>query len=471
MSSTIELRIPFGLGETLQEHIYRSGQHEYVVFGLVSHSTRRGSTVLFVRQLIPLRESDYVPNAAHGAMWRGSAMFPLMETAMEHGLGIVIFHAHDHVGLPGLSRDDLQSAGKLIPMFQKRVPTRPHATVVVSRTHASGLVWLPGVRKPQSLTKVRWFGSAILDFDCRQQSTSFEIPDEYARQSLAVSAAGQTKLREAKIAVVGAGGGGSHIIQQLAYTGVGEIVVIDPDVYQNSNRHRLVSGLRADLGRPKVDIFHRLVRKIGLGGRVRRVRAAVPDIAAVDALRNCDVIVGCVDTLFARLDLQELASRYLIPYVDIGATIRPAPGVLASDPRIVAAGNIFTFIPGSFCLWCCGFLTTEKIEAEQNGPTRGYFEKNHQEAQVVSFNGVLASQAVTEVLQLLTGFRGVGLRQADLMIPSASTVRGYKKFDGVAGTLHEWGGIRRPDCPHCGHVLGAGDVIFAPISTGHTAAA
>jgi hypothetical protein len=471
MNRSIELRIPFGLGETLQEQIYRPGQHEYVVFGLVSHSTRRGSTLLFVRQLIPLRESDYVPNAAHGAMWRGSAMFPLMEAAMERGLGIVIFHAHDHAGLPGLSHDDLQSADKLIPMFQKRVPTRPHGTVVVSRTHASGLVWLPGVRTPQSLTGIRWFGSAIANFDCRQQSTSLETSDEYARQALLVGAEGQAKLLAARVAVVGAGGGGSHVIQQLAYAGVGEIVVIDPDVYQNSNRHRLIAGLRADLGSPKVDIFHRLVKKIGLGGRVRRVRAAVPDADAIEALRDCDVIVGCVDTLFARSDLQELASRYLIPYVDIGATIRPVPEALANDPRIVVAGNIFTFIPGSFCLWCCGFLTPEKIEAEQNGPTRGYFEKNRQEAQVVSFNGVLASQAVTEVLQILTGFRGVSLRQTDLQLTGTSAFRGYKKFDGVSGTLNEWGGVRRTDCPHCRNVLGAGDVVFTSVPLERTSAA
>jgi hypothetical protein len=321
------------------------------------------------------------------------------------------------------------------------------------------------------VAKIRWFGSSIIDFDCRRETISLETPPEYARQALVVTSEGQAKLHGAKIAVVGAGGGGSHVIQQLAYLGVGEIVAVDPDVYQDSNRHRLVSGLRADLGRPKVDIFHRLVKKIGLGGRVRRVRAAVPDGYAVEALRTCDVIIGCVDTLFARSDLQELASRYLIPYIDIGATVRVVPEASVSDPRIVVAGNVFTFVPGSFCLWCCGFLSGEKIEAEQNGPTRGYFEKNRQEAQVVSFNGVLASQAVTEVLQLLTGFGGVGLRQADLRMPSASTVRGYKKFDGVAGSLQEWGGVRRPDCPHCGNVLGAGDVVFAPIPAGRTAAA
>src|SRR5258707_7834620 len=156
MSRPIELRIPYRLGEILQEHVYRQGSHEHVIFRLVSHSTRGNSTLLLLRDLVPLRESDYIPNTEHGASWRGSAMFPVMEAAMEHGLGIIIFHAHDHVGLPGLSRDDLQSADKLIPMFQKRVPVRPHGMVVMSRTHASGLVWLPGSGKPKLLTRVRW---------------------------------------------------------------------------------------------------------------------------------------------------------------------------------------------------------------------------------------------------------------------------------------------------------------------------
>jgi hypothetical protein len=144
------------------------------------------------------------------------------------------------------------------------------------------------------------------------------------------------------------------------------------------------------------------------------------------------------------------------------------PEASASEPRVSVAGNIFTFIPGSFCLWCCGFLSQEKIEAEQNGPTRGYFEKNSQEAQVVNFNGVLASQAVTEVLQLVTGFRGASLRQVDLQLIGTSTFRGYKKFDGVSGNLNEWGGVRRTDCPHCRNVLGAGDIVFTPVSLQRT---
>jgi hypothetical protein len=182
-----------------------------------------------------------------------------------------------------------------------------------------------------------------------------------------------------------------------------------------------------------------------------------------DGHPGADVIVGCVDTLFTRADLQEIASRYLIPFVDIGATIRPVPDASGSDPRVVVSGNVLSFIPGSFCMWCSGFLSDEKLKQEQNGPTRGYFEKNNQEAQVVSFNGLVASQAVTEVLQLLTGFRGAGLLRADLELSASGVFRGYKKFDGVAGTLTEWGGARRSDCSHCRENLAAGDVMFSPV--------
>ena len=149
---------------------------------------------------------------------------------------------------------------------------------------------------------------------------------------------------------------------------------------------------------------------------------------------------------------------------NIGATIRPLPDEAAGHSRVAIAGNVLTFVPGSFCLWCSGFLTDDKLQLEQNGPTRGYFEKNHEEAQVVSFNGLLASQAVSEALQILTGFRGAGLRQPDLQIAGTSTFRGYKKFDGITGTLTEWGGTIRKDCAHCRNKLGAGDIVFEPVT-------
>lgn len=119
-------------------------------------------------------------------------------------------------------------------------------------------------------------------------------------------------------------------------------------------------------------------------------------------------------------------------------------------------------ISGGFCLWCCGFLSDEKLALELNGPNRSYFQNRTGEAQVVSLNGVVPSQAVSEVLQLLTGFAGTGIRHADVAVdPDGTDQRGFKKFNGTSGTLQEWGAIRRPTCGHCIATLARGTVTWS----------
>lgn len=73
------------------------------------------------------------------------------------------------------------------------------------------------------------------------------------------------------------------------------------------------------------------------------------------------------------------------------------------------------------------------------------------EAQVVSFNGVLASQAASDALQLVTGFA------------PPDTDDFIRKFDGVEGTLTKWIVKRRPNCTACSDTLAAGDVIWMPV--------
>lgn len=76
------------------------------------------------------------------------------------------------------------------------------------------------------------------------------------------------------------------------------------------------------------------------------------------------------------------------------------------------------------------------------------FQGSEKQAQVVSMNGLLASQAVTEVLQFLTGFAPA---EEDMTI---------KKFDGVEGTLTKWRVKKNATCQACGMMLGAGDIVW-----------
>lgn len=321
----LELRIPLGVGEALRDVIFRHGQHEYVAIALVSHARLADRDTLFIRHLLELPETAYRLKAGHGAAWSGSSMIPAIETAMEETLGIVLIHAHEHRGPPRLSEDDCSSAERLLPMFRTRVPTRPHGSVVLSESHASGILLMPGDSARRTEIDVRWLGASIIDWRVPSPNRSNRaVVEDFARQLLVVTEDGQRTLAHARVAVVGLGGGGSHVVQQLAHLGVGEIIGVDGDHAAKTNRHRLTGMTRLDawLRRKKTTIMRRVVRTVGLSNRCRMIEEPVPGPAMLGVLKTADIIVGGLDNLHARADLQELSWRFLIPYVDIGVNIR-----------------------------------------------------------------------------------------------------------------------------------------------------
>src|SRR5918998_519298 len=68
-----------------------------------------------------------------------------------------------------------------------------------------------------------------------------------------VGGLGQTKLLEAKVLLVGAGGLGSPAALYLAAAGVGTLGIIDADGVDLSNLQRQILHTTADVGRPKTD--------------------------------------------------------------------------------------------------------------------------------------------------------------------------------------------------------------------------
>jgi hypothetical protein len=154
-------------------------------------------------------------------------------------------------------------------------------------------------------------------------------------------------------------------------------------------------------------------------------------------------------------------ARFLIPYVDVGVNIRAIKELEPHGPRVAIGGNVFTLIPGGFCMCCSGFLSKEKLATELRGPDRSYFENREGEAQAVGLNGLVASQAVTEVLQLFTGFGGTGLRLGDIALNGhPGTQRGFRKLDGGRGTLEDWGDPAAGTVPSANSTLAAGVVAW-----------
>jgi molybdopterin-synthase adenylyltransferase len=201
-------------------------------------------------------------------------------------------------------------------------------------------------------------------------------------------------LRSATIGIVGLGGGGSHVAQQLAHVGIGRMLLFDPDKVELSNLNRLVGGTTADVEArtEKVGIARRLFLGVNPSAEVHTY--SVQWQLAADALREADVVVSCVDSYAARQDLEVSTRRFLTPLIDIGMDVH----LIDEQPHMT--GQVILSLPGGPCFRCLGFLTDESLrqEAELYGAAGG-------RPQVVWANGVLASLAVGLVVELLTGWQ------------------------------------------------------------------
>lgn len=197
-----------------------------------------------------------------------------------------------------------------------------------------------------------------------------------------------------KVGVVGLGGGGSHVVQQLAHVGFQRYALFDADHIQDSNLNRLIGATHRDVEQAelKVRIAERVVR--GINPRAQVELFACRWQEKPEALRSCDVVVGCVDGFAERRDLEASARRHLIPYLDIGLDVHQV-GTAAPE----MAGQIILSMPGHPCMQCLGFLSEQNLAKE----AARYGDAGIR-PQVVWANGVLASTAVGLLVDLVTGW-------------------------------------------------------------------
>ncbi|MCA1693944.1 MAG: ThiF family adenylyltransferase, partial [Actinobacteria bacterium] len=214
----------------------------------------------------------------------------------------------------------------------------------------------------------------------------------------------QEALSKARVAVVGLGGLGSFVALELAYLGVGHLILIDPDRIELSNLNRLIGAGPHDVGQYKVDVFRDLIKRLAPGVTVTAVAAPLLDSAALDHAKAADLLLGCVDTHGARLSLNHLSIRYLIPLIDAGTGARLGTDSLNAK----LGGQVQIVAPGAGCLECRGFIHPQRAAYDLAPPELQEYERNHgygtEEARpsVIFLNGVVASMQVAETARIFT---------------------------------------------------------------------
>jgi molybdopterin/thiamine biosynthesis adenylyltransferase len=250
-------------------------------------------------------------------------------------------------------------------------------------------------------------------------------------------AEGQRRLRQTHVALVGVGGLGSHVVQQLALLGVGGLSLIDGEQISTSNKNRYI-GVRDDdpvPGTYKVDVASRLARSIDPSIKVVTVPDGLISPGAFSAIRNADYVFGCLDSDGPRFVLNDVSTAYAKPYLD-----------LASDVVEASFGGRVVFktdTPG--CLFCFGELDQTEVQTFLESPADRLNREavygihrahlNQAGPSVVSVNGIIASLAVTEFMIAGTGM---------------GDPKPFINYRGEMARCAERVFTARPGCPYCG---------------------
>ena len=137
----------------------------------------------------------------------------------------------------------------------------------------------------------------------------------YARNLPALTEEDCRALWKKRILVVGCGGLGGHIIDQLARIGVGFLRVVDGDAFESSNLNRQLLSQVPLLGIPKAAAAADHVTKVNPDIMVEAVEAFMTEDNVRTLIAECDIVMDALDNIPGRRTLAAACKEAGIPYV------------------------------------------------------------------------------------------------------------------------------------------------------------
>ena len=247
-----------------------------------------------------------------------------------------------------------------------------------------------------------------------QPLTPYQV-QRYSRHIIMpqVGSAGQRKLLEAKVLMVGAGGLGSPISIYLTLAGVGTIGIVDFDTVDVTNLQRQILHQNDDIGRPKVQSARETLLSYNPDVNVVIHEEPLLSDNAMEIISDYDVIINGADNFPARYLVNDAAYLCGKPLVD--------GSILLFD------GQATVYIPGQGCYRCL-FPTP---------PPPGEVPSCAEAGVLGVLPGLVGTIQATETVKLIMGL-GESLSGRLLII------------DAMDMSFRSLKMRRNPDCPLCG---------------------
>lgn len=388
-----------------------------VVPGRTMNGTR-----LIVRAVLVAAAQDYSERSSSRVTLTPAFIARALKRARLDGGGVILVHTHPMQGVPAFSVVDDAARALLAPVLHGRSPG-PHGFLVLGTKGFRGEIFSSRGDVLFEVSLLQEVGRRVTTY--AQHSDAEVLEAFFDRNIRALGREGQLALRALNVGVVGVGGTGSVVVEELARLGVGTLTVIDPEPVEETNLNRLLGARSGDVGRSKVSVAGTSARRARADVQVREIADTIIEERAWRALLDCDFVMCCTDSHGSRAVLNQLAYQYRLPMIDIGVRIDARDGVVTGmSTRVQMLAEPLA------CLNCSPLLDPVAIRRDLLGDksTDRYIVGTYEpQPAVISINAASSSTAVSMFLSAVVGFPGnarhlIG-RPIDGVVRAVSTPR------------------------------------------------
>jgi molybdopterin/thiamine biosynthesis adenylyltransferase len=141
------------------------------------------------------------------------------------------------------------------------------------------------------------------------------VVDKYARNKELINEREQMLLNKKTAAVVGLGGLGGHIAEQLARLGLGHLILIDDDIVEPTDLNRQLFATHKTLGISKTDAAYLRLCEVNPETSCTMYAVRLTNENGIELLNNADIVLDAVDNIRTRLVLESVCAQLNLPLI------------------------------------------------------------------------------------------------------------------------------------------------------------
>ena len=351
----------------LLRHYRRDKYQEDLCFALWRPSTGQSRRTALIDEIILPKNDE---RTLHGnASFEPDYLARAVKVACKKKAGLAFMHSHPGPGWQGMSGADVEAERDVLAY-----PAGATGLPLVGLTIGSDGYWSArfwerdgGQMRHHPCGKVRVVGpqsyKIYFDDDIAPPPLRKEVLkrtfDTWGHEA-------QNSIARLTVGIVGLGSVGCIVAEAIARIGIVQVTLIDPDKVEEHNLDRLLYGTAKDIGRLKVDLAARVMRRNATANEIQitALPDSVHDEAAYKAALDCDILFSCVDRPVPRDVLNYIAQAHLIPVIDGGIAME----IDRRQDRLLSAhwrAHIVT--PYHQCLRCNGQYNSSMVVMELDG--------------------------------------------------------------------------------------------------------